>query len=75
MRRGAALRFLRSGWYSRVHAKSQASLYTRAGLTSRRVTQRKCIDLEDEIRGVLKAFGVKLPLRLSRGVFDRGLAM
>ena len=26
---------------------------------------------ENEIRGLLKVFGVKLPLRLSRGAFDR----
>lgn len=32
--------------------------------------QRKCIDLENEIRGLLKIFGVKLPMRLSRGAFD-----
>jgi transposase len=34
------------------------------------VMQRKCIDLENEIRGLLKVFGVKLPMRLSRGAFD-----
>ncbi len=67
--RGIA-QILRSGWYSRVHVKSQESLYTRALLTSRKVMQRKCIDLENEIRGVLKVFGVKLPMRLSRGAFD-----
>jgi len=70
--RGIA-QILRSGWYSRVHVKSQASLYTRALLTSRKVMQRKCIDLENEIRGVLKVFGVKLPMRLSRGAFDRAV--
>lgn len=32
--------------------------------------QHKCIDLENEIRGLLKVFGVKLPMRLSRGAFD-----
>ncbi|MEZ2409017.1 IS110 family transposase [Bosea sp. RCC_152_1] len=32
--------------------------------------QRKCIDLENEIRGLLRIFGVVLPLRLSRGAFD-----
>jgi transposase len=53
--------------------KSQESLYTRALLTSRKVMQRKCIDLENEIRGVLKVFGVKLPMRLSRGAFDRAV--
>jgi transposase len=67
--RGIA-QILRSGWYSRVHVKSIESHHTRALLTSRKVIQRKCIDLENEIRGLLKVFGVKLPLRLSRGAFD-----
>jgi transposase len=61
---------LRSGWYSRVHVKSVESHHVRALLTSRKVMQRKCIDLENEIRGLLKVFGVKLPMRLSRGAFD-----
>jgi transposase len=61
---------LRSGWYSRVHVKSVESHHTRALLTCRKVMQRKCIDLENEIRGLLKVFDVKLPLRLSRGAFD-----
>jgi transposase len=67
--RGIA-QILRSGWYSRVHVKSVQSHHTRALLTCRKVMQRKCIDLENEIRGLLKVFGVKLPLRLSRGAFD-----
>jgi len=67
--RGIA-QLLRSGWYSRVHVKSLASHYTRALLTSRKVLQRKGLDLENEIRGLLKVFGVKLPKRLSRRAFD-----
>jgi transposase len=67
--RGIA-QILRSGWYSRVHVKSVESHHTRALLTCRKVMQRKCIDLENEIRGLLKIFGVKLPMRLSRGAFD-----
>lgn len=67
--RGIA-QILRSGWYSRVHVKSVESHHMRALLTSRKVIQRKCIDLENEIRGLLRIFGVVLPLRLSRGAFD-----
>jgi transposase len=67
--RGIA-QILRSGWYSRVHVKSLASHYTRALLTSRKAVQRKYIDLENEIRGLLKIFGVKLAARLCRGAFD-----
>lgn len=70
--RGIA-QILRSGWYSRVHVKSVEAHHTRALLTSRKVMQRKCIDLENEIRGLLKVFGVKLPLRLSRGAYDRAV--
>lgn len=55
---------------SRVHVKSVESHHLRALLTSRKVMQRKCIDLENEIRGLLKVFGVKLPMRLSRRAFD-----
>lgn len=51
--RGIA-QILRSGWYSRVHAKSVESHHLRALLTSRMVMQRKCIDLENDIRGLLK---------------------
>ena len=67
--RGSA-QILRAGWYSRVQVKSVEAHHTRALLTCRKVIQRKCIDLENEIRGLLKVFGVKLPLRLSRGAFD-----
>ena len=67
--RGIA-QLLRSGWYGRVHVKIVESHYIRALLTSRKVMQRKCIDLDNEIRGLLKVFGVKLPMRLRGGAFD-----
>ncbi|WP_331372376.1 transposase [Sinorhizobium chiapasense] len=50
--------------------KSVESHYIRALLSSRKVMQRKCIDLENEIRGLLKVFGVKLPMRLRGGAFE-----
>ena len=40
------------------------------GKYCRKVMQRKYIDLENEIRGLLKVFGVKLAMRLCRGAFD-----
>ena len=70
--RGIA-QLLRSGWYSRVHVKSVESHYTRALLSSRKVMQRKCLDLENEIRGLLKVFGVKLPIRLRGGAFEEAV--
>jgi transposase len=67
--RGIA-QLLRSGWYSRVHIKSMESHRVRALLTSRRAVLGKCIDLEQEIRGIFKVFGIKLPPRLGHGAFD-----
>lgn len=50
--------------------RERASVLIGTTTCSRKVMQRKCIDLENEIRGLLKIFGVKLPMRLSRGAFD-----
>ena len=61
---------LRSGWYSEVHVKSLKSHQIRALLSSRKAVLAKCIDLENEIRGLLKVFGIKLPPRLGHGSFD-----
>jgi transposase len=68
--RGIA-QLLRSGWYSRVHVKSLESHQIRALLSSRKAVLNKCIDLENEIRGLFKVFGIKLPPRLGHGSFDR----
>jgi transposase len=62
---------VRSGWYNPVHVKSRASHYDRALLTSRKTVLRKCIDLENEIRGLFKAFGIRLPKTLRRYNFNR----
>ena len=67
--RGIA-QLLRSGWYSRVHVKSIESHQVRALLSSRKAVLAKCIDLEQEIRGIFKVFGIKLPPRLGHGSFD-----
>ena len=68
--RGIA-QLLRSGWYSRVHVKSLESHQIRALLSSRKAVLNKCIDLENEIRGLFKVFGIKLTPRLGHGSFDR----
>lgn len=52
---------VRSGWYRPVHMKSAESHYVRTLLTSRKAVLRRCIDLENEIRGLLKVFGIRLP--------------
>ena len=67
--RGIA-QILRTGWYSRVHVKSLASHYVRALLSSRKAVLKKCIDLENEVRGLFKVFGIKLPASLGHGPFD-----
>jgi transposase len=68
--RGIA-QILRAGWYSPVHMKSWSSHYDRALLASRKALLNKCIDLENEIRGLFKAFGTRLPSRLGHGAFDK----
>jgi transposase len=67
--RGIA-QLLRTGWYRAVHVKSVESHEVRALLSSRRVILRKCVDLENELRGLLRIFGTKLPSRLDHGSFE-----
>jgi transposase len=67
--RGIA-QLLRTGWYQPVHVKSVESHQVRAMLSSRRVILKKCIDLENELRGLLRIFGTKLPPHLSHGTFE-----
>ncbi len=68
--RGIA-QLLRSGWYRRVHVKSIESHQIRALLASRKAVLNKCIDLENEVRGLFKVFGIKLPPKLGHGTFDK----
>jgi len=68
--RGIA-QLLRSGWYSHVHVKSMESHHIRLLLSSRKAVLDKCIDLEQEVRGLFKIFGIKLPPKLGHGSFDR----
>ena len=67
--RGLA-QILRTGGYRTVHVKSIESHQVRALLTSRKMILTKCIDLENELRGLLKVFGVRLPPRVGHGGFD-----
>jgi len=70
--RGLA-QILRSGWYRRVHVKSLESHQVRALLTSRKTILSKCVDLENELRGLLKIFGVRLAPRVGHGSFDQAV--
>lgn len=67
--RGIA-QILRSGWYSRVHVKSMESHLIRALLTGRKAVLKKCVDLENEIRGLIRLLGIKLPGTVKHGAFD-----
>ena len=68
--RGIA-QLLRSGWFSQVHVKSLESHRIRTLLSSRKAVLNKCIDLEQEVRGLFKIFGIKLPPKLGHGSFDK----
>ena len=61
---------LRAGWFSPVHMKSREAHAIRALLSSRKALQRKCIDLANEIRGLFRIFGHRLPARVEQGPFD-----
>ena len=67
--RGIA-QILRTGWYSRVHIKSLHSHRVRALLASRKAILKKCVDLENELRGLLRVFGIRLDSRVGHGHFD-----
>ncbi len=38
--------------------------------SSRKAVQRKCIDLANEVRGLFRVFGLRLPSRVDQGSFD-----
>jgi transposase len=67
--RGIA-QILRTGWYSRVHVKSMESHLIRALLSSRKTILKKCVDLENEIRGLIRLLGIRLPGTLNHGAYD-----
>ncbi len=56
----AIAQVMRTGWYRAVHVKSFASQQFRVLLRHRQILQAKRQDLENELRGTLKAFGLKL---------------
>ena len=53
----------RAGWFNPVHIKSREAHLTRALLSSRKAVQQKCIGLANEIRGLFRVFGLRLPSR------------
>jgi len=65
--RGIA-QLMRLGWYKVVHVKSPESQRLRTLLGCRKLVVRKLVDVENEIRGTLRAFGLKVG-SVSRGRF------
>ena len=61
---------LRSGWFNPVHMKRRAAHAVRVLLSSRKAVQRRCIDLANEIRGLFRIFGLRLPSRIEQASFD-----
>jgi transposase len=60
---------MRMGWYRAVHVKGVETQRMRTLLANRRLLKRKLIDLENHIRGALRAFGLRVG-QVSRGNFD-----
>ena len=61
---------LRTGWFSPVHMKSREAHGVRALLSTRKALLKKTMDLANEVRGLLKIFGVRLPKTVRHGSFD-----
>jgi transposase len=62
---------MRVGWYSVVHIKSVASQELRLLLANRKTLLDKQIDIENEVRGTLRVFGLKLAGRITQATFER----
>ncbi|MFG5384503.1 IS110 family transposase [Yoonia sp. R2-816] len=68
--RGIA-QILRTGWFSPGHMKSREAHGVRALLSRRKALLKKTIDLANEVRGLLKIVGIRLPRSIPHGNFDR----
>lgn len=67
--RGIA-QILRTGWYGEVHVESLESQRLKTLLAARKALSRRHIDLENEIRGLMKVYGRKLSERVRHGKFE-----
>ncbi len=65
---------LRTAWFSPVHMKSREAHGVRALLSTRRAHVKKTMDLANEVCGLLKIFGVRLPETVKHGGFDGKVA-
>ena len=62
---------MRVGWFSIVHIKSTVSQQLRMLLANRKMLLSKQIDIENEIRGTLRVFGLRLSGRIPQAAFER----
>lgn len=68
--RGIA-QMIRVGLFKSVHVKTPASLHRRFLLTSRKLLQKKIYDIENDLRGSLRNFGLKVGLVASAKFGER----
>jgi len=61
---------MQAGWYKRVHVKSLATHKLRMVLRSRKILVDLRLDIDNHIRGVLKAFNLKVG-KASPGSFEK----
>jgi transposase len=66
---------MRVGWFTAVHVKTAESQELRLLLTNRKTLQAAFLNLENEIRGTLKAFGLKVGSVTSRAFESRVLEL
>jgi transposase len=66
--RGIA-QMMRLGWYRAVHVKNIDMQKMRTLLTNRKLLKRKLIDLENHVRGALRAYGL-LVGAVARGTYE-----
>jgi transposase len=57
---------LRMGWFRPVHVKDISAREQRARLTARATLVRQLRDLENSVRGLLRGFGLRVPILLRR---------
>ncbi|MGI9354757.1 MAG: hypothetical protein ACR2PF_06315 [Rhizobiaceae bacterium] len=63
-------RVLQTGWFNPTHMKRRETHDVPALLSTRKALLNKTIDLANEVRGLLKIFGIRLPKTVKHGNFD-----
>lgn len=66
----ALAEMLRTGWYAAVHVKSEVSQRWRALLGAREQLIRSKRDLGNQVRGLLRPFGIRISARAGSKDFD-----